>query len=66
VVSWRTPNTYLTAGAGRGPPPQLLRDPGQPRRKKTLQMEVIGLWGVRPGLAEAAAHVVVGLFRRRG
>src|SRR5206468_3984725 len=30
VVSWRTPNTYLTAGAGRGPPPQLLRDPGQP------------------------------------
>jgi hypothetical protein len=35
-------------------------------RKKTLQMEVIGLWGVRPGLAEAAAHVVVGLFRRRG
>jgi integrase len=32
VVSWRTPNTYLTAGAGGGPPPQLLRDPGQPRR----------------------------------
>src|SRR3954471_18203278 len=30
VVSWRTPNTYLTAGAGRGPPPQLPRDPGQP------------------------------------
>src|SRR3954453_20095669 len=30
VVSWRTPNTYLTAGAGGGPPPQLLRDPGQP------------------------------------
>jgi hypothetical protein len=28
--TWRTPNTYLTAGAGRGPPPQLLRDPGQP------------------------------------
>ena len=30
MVSWRTPNTYLTAGAGRGPPPQLPRDPGQP------------------------------------
>ncbi|WP_231839571.1 DsbA family protein [Blastococcus saxobsidens] len=29
-MSWRTPNTYLTAGAGGGPPPQLLRDPGQP------------------------------------
>ncbi|SDX63178.1 hypothetical protein SAMN05661080_00666 [Modestobacter sp. DSM 44400] len=31
-MSWRTPNTYLTAGAGGGPPPQLPRDPGQPRQ----------------------------------
>src|SRR4051794_11293038 len=30
AVSWRTPHTYLTGGAGGGPPPQLLRDPGQP------------------------------------
>jgi len=29
-------DTYLTAGAGRGPPPQLLRDPGQPRGAEPL------------------------------
>ena len=39
MVPWRTPNTYLTAGAGRGPPPQLLRDSGQ------LSGSVVaGLW----------------------
>src|SRR3954463_4616093 len=31
AVSWRTSNTYLTAGSGGGPPPQLPRDPGQPQ-----------------------------------
>ncbi|SDY53160.1 hypothetical protein SAMN05661080_03774 [Modestobacter sp. DSM 44400] len=30
MVSWRTPNSHLTAGPGGGPPPQVLRDPGHP------------------------------------
>ena len=30
-ASWRMPDTYHTAGIRRGPPPQLLRRPGQPR-----------------------------------
>src|SRR5207342_2189417 len=30
-ASWRMPDTYHTAGIRRGPPPQVLRRPGQPR-----------------------------------
>jgi hypothetical protein len=29
-AAWRLPDTYHTAGIRRGPPPQLLRSPGQP------------------------------------
>jgi hypothetical protein len=29
-ATWRMPDTYRTAGLRRGPPPQLLREPGQP------------------------------------
>ena len=29
-VTWRLPDTYHTAGIRRGPPPQLLPEPGQP------------------------------------
>src|SRR4051794_39027244 len=39
AVSWRTPNTYLTVGAGGGPPPQLLRDPGQPPGRAGSQID---------------------------
>jgi putative transposase len=30
-AAWRLPDTYHTADIRRGPPPQLLRSPGQPR-----------------------------------
>jgi hypothetical protein len=57
VVSWRTPNTYLTAGAGRGPPPQLLRDPGQPLNPPTHPATPQAAAGAHCGSVKAPTHV---------
>ena len=36
-ASWRMPDTYHTAGLRRGPPPQLLRRPGQPQSSNKIR-----------------------------
>jgi hypothetical protein len=37
------PDTYHTAGIRRGPPPQLLRDPGQPPAERLTLIAVLTL-----------------------
>jgi hypothetical protein len=36
-AAWSLPDTYHTAGIRRGPPPQVLRNPGQPHLHRSLQ-----------------------------
>ncbi|HWD47712.1 MAG TPA: single-stranded DNA-binding protein [Actinomycetota bacterium] len=62
------PDTYHTAGLRRGPPPQLLREPGQPRRRDQLLQ--VNVWrGQAEHLAESLGKgdrvMVTGRLRQR-
>jgi hypothetical protein len=48
-ATWRLPDTYHRAGLRRGPPPQLLREPGQPParfRHPSAELRVAGIVGL--------------------
>jgi hypothetical protein len=69
-ASWRMPDTYHTAGIRRGPPPQVLRSPGQPPAKPQhhpgIPLEVTRPGGHPRGPAEPAILAPAGRIVRRG